>query len=154
VLPLIYIDACALQRVFDPCVTAREQLEVRAMERIFEAVEQQRVDLVWSAFLTHECIVRMPAARLERRQWAEYLRGVAKLDVGRRPELSRRAIELQRVAAIKPLDALHLGSAESVEVPFITVDRNLLDRVLRAHASSTLVMDPFAALTHLGLSLD
>lgn len=153
--PRVYLDACAVQRVLDPCPTAQEQREARALERIFRAVEERALELVWSEFLTAECILHMPPAKAERSEWAGYLRDLATQHIARNAAISGRASELQRLAGISAVDALHLSSAESAGAPFVTVDRkDFLDRVLRARASTTLVMDPLEAVEHLGLSID
>lgn len=120
------------------------------MELVFESIERRAADLVWSDFLELECIDRMPAQRAQRREWAEHLRGLAKMHVVRSPAISARAAALQSRASIKLLDALHLASAESVQAVFVTVDRRgFLDRVVRSAASSVLTLDPMQAVAYL-----
>lgn len=121
----IYLDTCRLQRPLDTRSHIRISLEAEAVTAIIELIESGAVDLISSDVLLFETR-RNP--RSERRAYALAVLDVSKIFIQAREDVEHRALELQQ-RGLKPLDALHLASAEAAEADFFcTADDRLLTR--------------------------
>jgi len=121
----VYLDTCSLQRPLDSRTQIRIGLEAEAIMGIINLCEDGTLELVSSDVLLFESR-RNPWA--ERRAYALAVLDKAAVIVRVNEEIQRRANELQR-QGLKPLDALHLASAEAGEVDcFCTTDDRLLAR--------------------------
>jgi predicted nucleic acid-binding protein len=121
----IYLDTCSIQRPLDSRTHIRITLEAEAVIGIIALCEAGEVELVSSEVLLFE-VGRNP--RTERRDYA--LAVLAKADefVQSNDTIENRAREFHAFG-LKPLDALHLASAEVVRADyFCTTDDQLLRR--------------------------
>ncbi len=120
----VYLDACSLQRPLDTKTQIRIALEAEAVLGILTLCESRQLDLVSSEILAFE-IERIPNAI--RRDYGLEVLARATSVIRLTEDIEHRAGEFE-AAGIKPLDALHLASAEQSEVDyFCTCDDKLLD---------------------------
>ena len=120
----IYLDTCSLQRPLDSRNQVRIVLEAEAVLGVLALLESGKIDLVSSEILLFE-IGRNPS--LTRQEYALVVLSRAKAFVTLHERVERRARVFETLG-IKPLDALHLASAEEAQVDyFCTCD----DRFLR-----------------------
>lgn len=121
----VCLDTCSLQRPLDSRTQIRIGLEAEAIMGIINLCEDGTLELVSSDVLLFES-KRNPWA--ERRAYALAVLDKAEVFVQVNEDIRQRANELQR-QGLKPLDALHLASAEAGEVDyFCTTDDRLLAR--------------------------
>lgn len=121
----IYLDTCSLQRPLDSKTQIRIILEAEAILSILGWCESGGLILVASDVLTFE-IERNPNPT--RREYALEALTKAKYWAALNEPIESRARILSS-AGIKPLDALHLASAEAAQVNyFCTCDDKLLRR--------------------------
>ena len=121
----VYLDTCSLQRPLDSKTHIRVALEAEAVLGILSLCQSGEVELVSSDALRYE-VERTPNP--VRQEFARQALSAAKVFVGLSPRLERRAAELSE-AGIRPLDALHLASAEEIQADcFCTCDSQLLRR--------------------------
>lgn len=120
----IYLDASALNRPFDDQRLSRNRLEAEAVLAILEWVETGRIELISSAALVYENLM---SPLVERREYVSTYLTLATTFVATDPALLQRAREFE-ARRMRPLDALHLASAERGRAEsFVTCD----DRILR-----------------------
>lgn len=135
----VYLDTCSLQRPLDTRSQIRISLEAEAVTGIIDLCDKGTVELVASDVLIFETR-RNPWA--ERRAYALAVLGGATDFVQTDETVRSRAIALQQ-KGLKPLDALHLASAEAAEVDyFVTVDAKLLKRGKALARSGIRVVSP------------
>ena len=121
----VYLDTSCLQRPLDSRTQVRISLEAEAMVGVIALIEDSEVELVSSDVLLFETR-RNP--RYERRAYALDILAKASMIVRLDESIRRRAAELE-ARGLKPLDALHLASAEAAKVEyFCTADDKLLER--------------------------
>ncbi len=121
----IYLDTCSLQRPLDSKIQVRIILEAEAVLSILGWCESATLTLVGSDALSYE-IERNPNPT--RREYALGIVRKAKIWAKFNASIEERARELN-AKEFKPLDALHLASAEAVAVDyFCTCDDKLLRR--------------------------
>jgi hypothetical protein len=111
----IYLDTCSLQRPLDSKTQIRIVLEAEAILGVLSLCESGEVDLVSSEVLLFET-ERNP--NMARRRYALEILAKATQSV----QLSDRIEERARAfdaTGIKPLDALHLASAEDAKADFL-----------------------------------
>jgi predicted nucleic acid-binding protein len=119
----IYLDCCALQRPFDDQRQPRIKVESEAVLAILAMVEAGEVTLVSSDVLEYEIRRILDTARL---QEVLSLFGLARERILQNPVVTNLARSLV-VSNIKPLDALHLASAQVGAVDFFaTTDDKFL----------------------------
>jgi predicted nucleic acid-binding protein len=132
----VYLDTCSLQRPLDSKTQIRIILEADAILGVLSLCEAGSLELVASEVLGFE-VGRN--ANLARQAFALEVLSKAKTFVAINEQVEQRARQLNR-AGIKPLDALHLASAEAARVDyFCTCDDRLLAkaRVLCDPATKT-----------------
>lgn len=123
--PKVYLDTCSLQRPLDSKNQLRIILEAEAILGVLALVESGEVELVSSQALLFE-IGRNP--NLIRLEYALEAIAKARTFVAVNPQVEQRARELDHLS-IKPLDALHLASAEEAQADyFCTCDDALLKK--------------------------
>lgn len=135
----IYLDNCSLQRPLDDQSQVRIQLEAQAVLGILALSQQGQVELVNSGALQYE-IARTPDP--QRRLFATEALQSASINVQFTDALVKRAKELEQVG-VKPLDALHVASAEDAEAQyFCTSDDRLRKRLQAISSLSVTVVTP------------
>lgn len=124
----IYLDACALNRLFDDKSQRRIRLESEAVEQFFVLLHEGRVEWLSSEVLDAE-IINNPNPLLRSEALRLILLSTARIILH---EIAfRRADDLEQLG-YGAYDALHLASAEQARVDFLlTTDDRFLNRVRR-----------------------
>lgn len=135
----VYLDNCSLQRPLDDKSQVRVALEAEAVLSVLTLGQQSVIDLVHSDALLYE-IERTPD--VQRRLFAtEALQG-AKIHIHFTERVVAQAKEFER-SGIKPLDALHVASAEAAEATyFCTCDDRLIKRLKSIPTLAVTVVTP------------
>jgi len=121
----IYFDNCSLQRPLDDQSQPRIERETEAIIRILSYCETGSLTLVSSEVLLAEI---NDTSDLERRETTLGILAVAVETIVADAEVEKRAQEFEKFG-IKPIDALHLASAEAGQAEyFCTCDDKLLRR--------------------------
>ena len=121
----LYLDNSVLNRPFDDQCQPRIWLETLAFSLILSLVETGQAELIRSPIHDLENL-RSPLA--VRRDWVTRCLRLATTLVTLDAALHRRALALE-AAGLKPLDALHLASAEAADASaLLTGDDRLLRR--------------------------
>ena len=110
----VYLDTCAVQRPLDDKHSLRVATESEAVLNIIAAIQDGKIELVVSSVLIYETSLIF---RSVRRQHSEAVLGLATLSVKISPEMKKRS-QYFTLFGIKPLDALHLASAEAAGCDF------------------------------------
>ena len=110
--PRVYLDACALQRPFDPLITAEERAEAAGVLLLLSWSLSSRTELVWSTVLDHE--TNRTRAPVERRAWSMFARSIAAPAFHPEAPQHARARELVRRLRLGGFDALHVACAEAL----------------------------------------
>ena len=127
-MPRIYLDACALIRLFDNGSQARVRAESHAVEEFFTLVFQGTVKWVVSEVLEAE-ILNNP--------YSDKRRGTQELLASAAERIILTDEAFQRASALEKLghgafDALHLAGAEQARVDsLLTTDDRFIRRVQR-----------------------
>ncbi len=124
----IYLDSCALNRLTDSPSHLRIRQEAEAVERIFQFVQQGKIEWVASTWLKTE-LERNPDNT--KRRDALLLLELA--DESWQPERQTRdRVRFLATLGYGRFDALHLAIAEVAQVDFlVTVDDRFLRRIGR-----------------------
>lgn len=147
-LVLVYFDMCALQRPHDDPSQVRVRLEAVAVLGLLEHCRLGAVDLASSDALHYEAS-RNPHP--VRRAHAEAALAGATVRQPLTATVETRADELV-AAGLRPLDSLHLASAEAVAADFLcTCDDQLLRRGRTLANAPLRVVSPIELTTELGL---
>ena len=142
----VYLDTCSLQRPLDSRTQIRISIEAEAWLGIIALVEDGELELVASDVLLFETR-RNP--RAERRAYAMDVLDKASAFIEMSASIRERSAELER-DGLKPLDALHLATAEAAEVDyFCTTDDKLLKRGKVAARKGVRVVSPIALIEEL-----
>jgi predicted nucleic acid-binding protein len=121
----IYLDNCSLQRPLDSKTQIRISLEAEVVLGILTLLESGKIELVSSDALLFE-IDRNPNPT--RQEYALEVLSRATVFVRLNEQVEKRASEFE-VLGLKPLDALHLASAEEARADyFCTCDDRFLKR--------------------------
>jgi len=135
----VYLDTCSLQRPLDSKTQIRIVLEAEAVLGILTLCESGAVELVSSDALLFET-ERNP--NMSRREYALAALSQAKIFVGVTETVEKRATELNAVG-LRPLDALHLASAEAAQAHyFCTCDDKLLTQARAVESLKVKVVSP------------
>ena len=135
----VYLDTCSLQRPLDSKTQIRIILEAESVLGILALCEQGAVDLIASDALVFE-VERNP--NLARQGYALEVLAQAGAFVELDKQVEKRARELH-LRGIKPLDALHLASAEAAGADyFCTCDDELLRKARSLEDLQTKVASP------------
>ena len=139
VLMKIYLDNCSIQRPLDNKDQIRIAVEAEAVLNILSLCESNVLELVSSEALIYEA-QRNP--NLSRKDYAFEVLGKAKIFIQIDEEIENRAKELI-IIGIKPLDALHLASAEQARADyFCTCDDRFLKKAKLLDALKTKAVSP------------
>lgn len=129
----LYLDMCIYNRPFDDQSDLRIKLETVACQLIFEKIQKNEFDLVWSFMLEFENAIN---PLVERRGEIIILSKLARHIVEPSKDILHKAEEIQK-HGIKGHDSVHLACAEIGNCSyFITCD----DRIIRR--SEQLAMRP------------
>ena len=121
----IYLDACSLQRPLDNKSQMRVALEAEAILGVLALCEAGDLDLLSSEALVYET---EHAPQLSRREYGREVLAKAKVFIQVNDSIEERARTFT-AAGIKPLDALHLASAEEARADyFCTCDDRFLKK--------------------------
>ena len=124
----IYLDICCLKRPFDDQTQGRIHLESEAVLKIVARIDSGKYSLMGSEILDLEN-ARDPD--LQRRDKVEKILARAAVRIQLTDGSHKRGRELAE-KAFKPLDALHISSAEQAEADvFISCDDHLLSNAKR-----------------------
>lgn len=135
----IYLDTCSLQRPLDSKTQIRIILEAEAISGILALCESGKVELISSEALIFE-IARNP--NMIRQEYALETLSKAQLFVTVNDRIEKRARELN-VIGVRPLDALHLASAEAIQADyFCTCDDRFLKKAKSSKGLKTKVVSP------------
>lgn len=144
----IYLDNCALQRPLDDKSHTRIRLEAEAVLSIFEECKSGEIELVSSETLEFE-IEKNPLGI--RRTYAESTLELATTIVAVNNDIEHRANEFVNLG-IKPLDALHLASAEEAKADyFCTCDDRFLRRAKTIDGLKIVVVTPLELVEELNI---
>ena len=142
----IYLDTCSLQRPLDSKNQIRIILEAEAVLGILALCESGKIELVSSEVLLFE-IDRNP--NMTRQEYALEVLSKAKTFVVLNEQMEKRAREFDALG-IKPLDALHLASAEEAQADyFCTCDDKFLKRAKAVSGLKTRVVSPIELIEEL-----
>ncbi len=143
----LYLDSCSLQRPLDDQQQARFRLETEAILALLDKIENKEIVLLNSEVLLYE-INRIP--NLQRRHHALEILALSDIKIKLDTFIEQRANELQQYG-IKPLDALHLATAEQANADyFCTCDDRFLKRA-QTLKLNTCAISPLQLLMELGL---
>ena len=122
----IYLDNCSLQRPLDSRTSTRIALEAEAVLGVLALLESGKIQLISSEVLLFE-IERDPDNM--RQEYALEVLSKAQTFIRVTERVEKRAARYVRLG-IKPLDALHVASAEEAKASyFCTCDDRLLRKV-------------------------
>lgn len=139
----IYLDNCSLQRPLDSKTQVRIILEAEAVLGLLTLCESGEVELVSSDALIYE-INRNP--NIARQGYALEVLAKAGTFVKLNDQVEQRARELI-AGGVRPLDALHLASAEVAQADyFCTCDDRLLKIAKTIQALKMKVVSPVEAI--------
>ena len=137
----IYLDTCAMNRIFDDQSDIRILLESYSMITIIKLIENNSIDLITSDILVYEND-RNPY--IDRKTFVNKLAEFSFVTIGLTPSIKRRAKELEQIG-IKSIDALHLASAELSKVDyFISCD----DNIIKKYKGALNIYNPINFLIH------
>lgn len=135
----VYLDTCSLQRPLDSQSQIRIALEAEAILGILRFHEAGEVELISSDVLKYE-VERTPI--LARKEYALEVLSTADSFVALNDQIENRAREFEQ-HGIKPLDALHLASAEAgLADYFCTCDDGFLKKAKAMMGLKTQVVSP------------
>lgn len=104
----IYLDNCALQRPLDDKSQIRIAIEAEAILGVISLCESEEIELISSDILVFEA---QKTPNLTRKEYTFEVLAKAKIFIQLNEIIEKRAKEFDKTG-IKPLDALHLASAE------------------------------------------
>ncbi len=135
----IYLDTSVYNRPFDDQKQARIWLETLAFSVILQMIEHGVVKLIQSSVVEFE--TNRNPNKLHQKRVRQIL-DLADVCVLVDEKIQQRANELNS-SNIKPLDALHVATAESVKCDyFVTCDDRLIRRYNKNHKSQLIVCNP------------
>jgi predicted nucleic acid-binding protein len=135
----VYLDTCSLHRPLDSKTQIRIMLEAEAILGIIGLCEAGQLELVSSEVLVFE-VNRNP--QIIRREFGLEVLSKAHSFVPLNPQIEQRAGVLNKLG-LKPLDALHLASAEEIQADyFCTCDDKFLKKAKAVSDVKTKVVSP------------
>ena len=133
----IYLDASALNRPFDDQRLSRNRLEAAAVLAVFEEIDLGEIKLVSSSVLVYENLM---SPLVDRREYIATYLTLATTFVTTDTALLKRATEIG-AQGIRPLDALHVASAERGGAEwFVTCDDRILRKARRGKVGARLIV--------------
>ena len=143
----VYFDTCSIQRPLDSKSQVRVSLEAEAVLGLLSLCESGLIELISSEVLLFE-INRNP--NLTRREFGLEVLSNAKSFILLNEEIELRARELNK-AGIKPLDALHLATAENCQADyFCTCDDKILKLMKSLEGKRIRVISPIKLIEEIG----
>lgn len=143
----VYLDMCCIQRPMDTRSHLRIAVEAEAILGVLALSEVHQVQLISSAALEFEA---EQTPHPVRRRFAFEVLAKATQFIPADPSVEERARFLQ-TQGIKPLDALHLASAEAAQAElFCTCDDRFFRKAVKAARSPTKVVLPIELIEVLG----
>lgn len=144
----VYLDNCALQRPLDDKSQMRIRLEAEAILSVLELCKVGELELISSEALELE-IEKNPLAT--RRNYAESALANAQFHILLDERIEFRSHEFVKLG-IKPLDALHLASAEAAQADyFCTCDDRFLRRAKTIGDLQMILVTPLELIKELNL---
>jgi predicted nucleic acid-binding protein len=135
----VYLDTCSLQRPLDSKTQIRIVLEAEAILGVIGLCEKGDIELVSSEVLMFETNQNPNPVR---REFGREVLAKAGVFVSLDNQIEQRAKTFGEIG-IKPLDALHLASAEAVEADyFCTCDDRFLKKARTVADLQTKVVSP------------
>ena len=129
----IYFDMNIYNRIFDDQSQIRIRFESMAIDILFELIEKEAYELVWSFILEYENS-RNPF--MERRVHIQAISSLCKVVVNPNNKIRDMAKEIISMSNAKDKDALHLAAAVYSECDcFLTCDDNFLRTIERNKSS-------------------
>jgi len=142
----IYLDTCSLQRPLDSRTQTRIILEAEAILGVIGLCDAGEVELMSSEVLYYE-VKRNP--KIVRREFGLGVLSKANEFINLSEMIEQRARVFEK-AGIKPLDALHLASAEEAGTDyFCTCDDKFLKRAKRISDLKTRAVSPLELIEEL-----
>ena len=142
----LYLDNCSLQRPLDSRTSTRIALEAEAVLGVLALFESGTIQLVSSEVLLFE-IEKTPNRM--RREYALEVLSKARTSVRLNARSEKRAGEFTALG-MKPLDALHVASAEAAGADyFCTCDDRLLKKAKGVANLKTRVVSPVELIEEL-----
>jgi predicted nucleic acid-binding protein len=137
--PKIYLDTCSIQRPLDSKSQLRVRLEAEAVLGILSLVERDQIDLVSSEVLLFE--INRNSNQI-RQEYGQEVMLKAKTFVRASAKVERRSKQFHKLG-LKPLDAVHLASAEEAKANyFCTCDDDFLKKTKKIQGLKTKVVSP------------
>lgn len=144
----VYLDNCALQRPLDDRVQTRVRIEAEAILGILEMCKVGTIELISSEVLEFEVEKNLISTR---RDYADAALAFAVINIQINVGIERRATELISIG-IKPIDALHLASAEEAGADyFCTCDNQLIRKALAVKGLRSQIVTPLELVEELDL---
>lgn len=141
----VYLDTSVLKRPFDDQTQPRIKLETEAAVAILAMAQAAEIVLISSAVLRYENS-RNPDP--DRRRYTEQVLRLCQVDQVMSDLVQQRAIALEALG-LKPLDALHVASAEAVDADYLlTCD----DRLPRHYTGPLNILNPVTFVLKLSQS--
>ncbi len=135
----IYLDNCSLQRPLDSKIQIRIALEAEAVVGILNLFESGKLEIMSSEVLLYE-VNQNP--NLIRQEYAYEVLSRARTFVMVTEKVEKQARKFDK-QGIKPIDALHLASAEDAQADyFCTCDDQLLKKAKILEDFNTKVVSP------------
>jgi predicted nucleic acid-binding protein len=143
----VYLDTCSLHRPLDSKIQIRIRLESEAVLEVIGLCEAGQLELVSSEVLVFE-VNRNP--QIIRREFGMEVLSKASSFVVLNQQIEHRAGELNKIG-IKPLDALHLATAEAGGADyFCTCDDKFLKKAKAMGDVKTNVVSPLELIEEIG----
>ncbi|AFY60093.1 PIN domain-containing protein [Synechococcus sp. PCC 6312] len=121
----VYLDTSVFNRPFDDQSQAKIFLETQAVILIFQAIESQQIELVFSDVLEYE------SSRNPKQEQAIFVLTYSQFAIHKvtlTQSIIDRAKTLQEIG-VKELDALHVACAEAANCSYmLTCDKRLINR--------------------------
>ena len=142
----IYLDNCSLQRPLDSRTSTRVVLEAEAMLSVLTLLESGGIELISSEVLLFE-IEKSPSS--VRREYALQALSGARTFVRLNDRVEKQAARFAALG-IKPLDVLHLASAEEARADrFCTCDDRFLQKEKTVAGLTTRPVSPVELIKEL-----
>lgn len=142
----IYLDSCTVQRPLDVFTVLRNKLEAEAVLGVIGYCDAGALILVSSEALIFEMEENVMAVRKEH---AQAVLAKAKLIATVEPAVEQRAATMVK-RGVKPMDAVHIALAESVNVDyFCSCDDRLLRKLKRMKDFQIKPMSPLELIEEL-----
>lgn len=133
----VYLDNCALNRLFDDTSQERVRIEAEAVTNLLEKIQDGSIELVWSSMVDFE---NGDSPIQEQRDWISSLKDHAIVEVEVTLFIHKESKSLID-CGLKPKDALHVASAITGQAGyFVTTDDGILKK--RNRIGSISIINP------------